>query len=298
MAGLTSHFIAASDGLRLHAAEYGVGGAALPVVCLPGLARTAEDFDALARALAGDGERPRRVIAVDYRGRGLSAHDPDPANYTLPVELADLETVLTALAVGPAVFVGTSRGGILTMLMAAAAPARIAGAVLNDIGPVIEPAGLVRIKSYVGRLPAPRDRAEGAAILRGLFAPQFPTWREADWREAAALTWRGPDGALALAYDPSLASMLEAVDPTQVIPNLWPQFDALAAVPAMVIHGALSDLLSTATVEEMRLRRPDLAVVTVPDEGHPPRLGTPAMIARIAGFVRRCERAAAGAGLS
>jgi pimeloyl-ACP methyl ester carboxylesterase len=289
--GPISHFIEASDGLRLHAVEYGRGAdTGVSVICLPGLARTAADFEPLARALAGCAPRPRRVIAVDYRGRGRSEYDNDPAKYALPVELADLETVLSALSVGPAVFIGTSRGGILTMLMAASSPGRIAGAVLNDIGPVIEPAGLVRIKGYVGKLPTPRDLVEGAGILRELFAPQFPNLTEEGWREAATLTWREQDGVLVLCYDAELAKMLQAIEPDQVIPTLWPQFEALASVPAMVIHGALSDLLSAQTVEEMLRRRPDLEAVTVPDEGHPPRLGTPTMIARISAFVNRCEQ--------
>ena len=155
--GTSSSFITASDGLRLHARCYGTRTAsATPVVCLPGLARTAADFEALASALSH--EKPfRRVIALDYRGRGLSQYDSNPANYALPVELADVLAVVTALDVTPAIFVGTSRGGILTMLLAAVRPTAIVGAVLNDIGPVIEPQGLMRIKSYVGKLPQPRS---------------------------------------------------------------------------------------------------------------------------------------------
>ena len=286
-----SHFITAADGLKLHAVAYGSRGVtALPVVCLPGLARTAGDFHTLAIALASDAEQPRRVVAVDYRGRGRSEHDRDPANYTVTTELADLECALAALDIGRAVFIGTSRGGILTMLMAAARPAHIAGAVLNDIGPVIEPAGLTRIKGYVGKLPTPAGFAEGAAILRRLFAGQFPNLGEDDWLAAARLNWRaGAGGALVLNYDAQLARTLGDVDPTNPAPQLWAQFDALADVPVMVIRGGLSDILSAATVAEMRRRHPGLDTVEVADEGHPPRLGTAAMIARIAAFVRACD---------
>jgi pimeloyl-ACP methyl ester carboxylesterase len=287
-----SHFISAPDGLRLHAAEYGPRVAtALPMVCLPGLARTAEDFHALAGAMAGDAEHSRRVVAIDYRGRGQSEYDRNPANYAFPVELADLDAVLTALGVGRAVFVGTSRGGILTMLLAALTPTRIAGAVLNDIGPVIEPRGLMRIKSYVGKLPQPRNHAEGADILQRLFKAQFPNLSADDWLAGARLTWREQDGAFMPNYDPQLAQTLADVDLERAVPPLWAQFDALKDVPVMVIRGGLSDLLSAATVEAMRKRRRKLEVVEVPDQGHPPLLGTPEMIRRISAFLQACDAA-------
>lgn len=293
--GGISHFVSAPDGLRLHAVEYGERIAPLlPVVCLPGLARTAADFHELAVTLASDAEHPRRVIAVDYRGRGRSEYDRDPANYSFPVELADLMAVLTALGVGRAVLVGTSRGGILTMLLAALQPALIAGAVLNDIGPVVEAKGLMRIKGYVGKLPRPRNFAEGAEILERLFNAQFPKLSPAEWLAAAKLTWRQQDGGLALAYDDKLARTLDAVDLEQAIPPLWPQFDALASVPLMVIRGALSDILAAATVEEMRRRRRKLDVVEVPDQGHAPLLGGPDVTRRIANFVRACDAVTPG----
>ncbi|MBI3435414.1 MAG: alpha/beta hydrolase, partial [Proteobacteria bacterium] len=180
-----SVFIAAQDGLRLHVREHGRRtGGGLPIVCLPGLSRTCEDFDVLASALAADAYSPRRVLAIDYRGRGRSGYD-NPDRYTPTVELGDLITILTALEVAPAMFIGTSRGGILTMLLAAARPTAIAGAVLNDIGPVIELKGLMRIKSYVGRLPQPRSIEEGADILRRLFDAQFPDQPPPVWIAAA-----------------------------------------------------------------------------------------------------------------
>src|SRR5215467_16148784 len=209
--GVSSSFITAPDGLRLHARCYGARSAtATPAVCLPGLARTAADFEALATALAQSS--PRRVIALDYRGRGLSDYDRDPANYSLPVELADVLSVITALETSPAIFIGTSRGGILTMLLAVARPTAIAGAVLNDIGPVLEPQGLMRIKSYVGKLPQPRTFEEGAEILRRLFGGQFPKLGPADWLANAHRAFKEEKGRLVPTYDVRLATTMEGFD--------------------------------------------------------------------------------------
>ena len=285
----TSIFISAPDGLRLHARCYGARSApALPVVCLPGLARTAADFDALADALASDASLPRRVIALDYRGRGQSEYDRDPANYNFQVELADLLAVMAALDATPAILIGTSRGGILAMLLAAVRPTAIAGVVLNDIGPVIEPKGLMRIKGYVGKLPQPRSFEEGGEILRRLFDAQFPKLGPDDWIASARRAFRQENGALVPTYDVKLATTLERVDFEKPFPPLWQQFDALKDRPMMVIRGANSDILSPATVEAMRARRSTLETIEVPDQGHAPLLAEADVIARIADFAARC----------
>ena len=284
-----SIFVTAPDGLRLHVRCYGRASAAgIPVVCLPGLARTAADFDALATELSRDGPHPRRVIALDYRGRGLSQYDRDPANYSLPVELADVLAVVTALEAFPAVFIGTSRGGILTMLLAAVRPSAIAGAVLNDIGPVIEPQGLMRIKSYVGKLPQPRTFAEGAEILRRLFHSQFPRLGPDDWLAAAHRMFKEENGLLVTTYDPKLATTLAGVDLERPIANLWKEFDALTHVPVMVIRGANSDILSASTVAQMKARHPALETIEVPDQGHAPLLAEADTISLIARFAAAC----------
>lgn len=282
------HFISAPDGLRLYARSYGSPNERRPVVCLPGLARTTLDFDSVATALAGDAERPRHVMAIDYRGRGRSDYDPNPANYSLATELADLLAVLTALELPPAIFLGTSRGGILTMLLATVRPAAIAGVILNDIGPVIETQGLLRIKSYLGRLPQPKSYEEGGEILRRLLGAQFPKLTQNQWRVFAEQTFEDKDGSLRIRYDPKLALVLEGISATQSLPALWKEFDALALVPAMLIRGVNSDILSAETVEAMRLRRPDMTVLEVPDQGHAPLLAEREVISAICTFVENC----------
>ena len=288
--GFSSIFVTAPDGLRLHARSYGPRLAPnLPVVCLPGLARTAADFHELATALATDAEAPRRVLALDYRGRGLSSYDRNPANYNLTTELADVQAVLTALDVGPAVFIGTSRGGLLTMMLGSARPAAIMGAVLNDIGPVIEPGGLVRIKSYVGKLPRPKSFEEGAEILRRLFGHQFTKLTDDQWLAFSHRSFKLEQRSLEPTYDVQLAKTMQGMDFNRPLPPLWSEFDALGRVALMVVRGANSDLLSEETVAAMRARRATMETLNVPDQGHAPLLSAPDEIARIAAFVASCE---------
>ena len=282
-----SMFISAQDGLRLHVLEYGARAATtVPVVCLPGLTRTTADFEALAPALAY-GRPGRRVVAIDSRGRGRSEYDSNPQNYNLTVELADVVSVLTAIEMGQAVFIGSSRGGLLSMLLAVAHPTALAGVVLHDIGPVIEPKGLARIKSYVGRLPQPGSFAEGAEMLRRLFDAQFPKLTPDQWLAAAHHTWRAENGKLRLNYDERLAQTLAEFDIERPLPPMWNEFDALARVPILVIHGANSDILSSATVDAMKARHPDLEAIEVTDQGHVPLLEGE-LNGRIAAFVETC----------
>jgi pimeloyl-ACP methyl ester carboxylesterase len=290
--GYTACLVAAQDGLRLHVRCYGPRVAPkLPVVCLPGLSRTAADFHQLALALSRHADEPRRVLALDYRGRGRSEWDRDAANYNPQVELGDVLAVLTALGVGPAIVVGTSRGGILAMMLAALRPTALAGVVLNDIGPVIEPKGLMRIKSYVGKLPPAKSFEEGAEILRRLFDAQFPQQTAEQWLASAHRSWAERDGKLVPTYDLRLARSLEAIAPERPLPPLWNEFDALGRVPLMVVRGANSDVLSPETLTAMQARRADLDVLEVADQGHTPLLAEPETLARIAGFAARCDAA-------
>jgi len=283
-----STFVGAPDGLRLHVREYGARGAAtLAVVCLPALTRTVADFDALAPALAANGGR--RVVALDSRGRGRSDYDRNPENYNLLVELGDLVAVLTALAVGPAIFIGSSRGGLLAMQLAVAHPTAIAGIVLHDIGPVIEPKGLARLRSYVGKMPQPRSFAEGAEILRQLFHAQFPNVTAEQWLASAERAWQMRGGAFVPTYDLRLSRTLAAIDIEQPLPALWNEFDALKRLPMLVIHGARSDILSAATVAAMAERHPGMETIEVADQGHVPLLEGEDMIERVSEFIAGCD---------
>jgi pimeloyl-ACP methyl ester carboxylesterase len=292
--GFTSLFISARDGLKLHARDYGpLAATTLPVVCLPGFARTAADFHELALALANDEAKPRRVLAVDYRGRGRSEYDRDWKNYDIRVELDDLMQLLVATGIEGAVFVGTSRGGLLTMAMGAARPGVIKGVVMNDIGPVIDARGLLRIRGYVGKLPMPRSFAEGAEILKRLSDQQFPQFGDAEWDMMARRTWTDRDGQMRSDYDPNLMKVLEELDLETPLPVLWNYFDGLAAVPVLAIRGANSDLMAEKTLAEMGERHPDCEVFTAPGQGHAPLLGSKDMVRRIGRLVARAERRAA-----
>lgn len=284
-------WVSAQDGPKLHVRDYGRRATGrLPVICLPGLTRTAADFHVLASVIASDAERPRRVLAIDYRGRGESDYDPNPDNYAIPIELGDVVSVAVACGACPAVFIGTSRGGLVTMALAAARPTFVSGAVLNDIGPVIEIDGLMRIKSHVGKLPEPRTLEEGGEILRQAFGAQFAALAPADWIAWAQRAWRLKGDRLMPTYDARLARTLEGVDPDHLIPALWAQFDALAGVPLMIVRGEISDLLSPETLQAMRARRRETTVLEVPGQGHAPLLAEADVVQRIVAFVATCDQ--------
>ncbi len=278
-----SRFCNAKDGLRLHIRDWPSDAAGEPVVCLPGLARTAADFDALAAALCAG----RRVVALDYRGRGLSDWDVDWRNYTLAVEHDDILTALTAAQISRAIFVGTSRGGMHAMILAASRAGIVRAAVLNDIGPTLEVEGLERIRGYVGKLPAPASWAEATALAKRLMGEQFPALDDAAFEAYARLTFEEIAGRFTARYDPQLTRTLEGLDLSAPQPDLWPQFDALKAVPLLVLRGETSDLFSRRTLAEMARRHPDMESHVVSGQGHAPLLLDAPTIARIDAFVRR-----------
>lgn len=289
---ITSHFVTSQDGLRLHVRDYRpASAAALPVLCLPGLTRNAEEFDVLARALSGEGEPNWRVLAMDCRGRGRSDFDTDAGNYTVAVEAGD---VLAALAdLERAIIIGSSRGGLIAMALAAMRPAVLAGVIFNDIGPVIELAGLLRIRSYAGRLLRPADMAEATTQQKQLFGDRFPALTEAEWRGLAERAWREENGKLVPTFDPAVSAGLMALTPETELPPAWDLFDALQNVPLMTIRGEHSDLLARNTVRDMTLRRPDMAAIEIPGQGHTPLLADAFAIGATRSFLTRCLAIAA-----
>ncbi len=281
-----SRFVSAPDGLRLHLLDWDCGGRGMPVVCLPGLARTAEDFTALAERLAP----ARRVLALDYRGRGGSARDPDWKNYDIAVENADVLAQLTAVGIDSAFIVGTSRGGLHAMLLSATRPALLRAVVLNDIGPVIEVVGLLRISGYVGKLPQPASWPDAIDLMKRIMSSQFSGLDEAAWETFARLTFKETDGRLETRYDPALHRQLELLDLQAPVPQLWPQFDGLRHLPTLVLRGENSDLLSRDTLAQMRRRHEGLETHEVAGQGHAPLLLDVATLDVIADFIGRAER--------
>lgn len=280
-----SRFIVAADGLRLHYAEYGSSPTdGTPVVCLAGLTRSCEDFDRLATALAAEG---RRVLALDYRGRGLSDWDADWTHYDLDVEEADILATLSAAGVTNAVFVGTSRGGIHIMRLASQRPDLVRAAVLNDIGPVVDVAGLLRIKGYVGRLPPVSSMPIALAALKLVAGAQFTNVAQDEWEAFAHATFVERDGKLELRYDPELAHTFDDVGPDSEPLLFDDEWKALAPFPTLAIRGSNSDLLSKETFARMRDGHPLLESLTVQGQGHAPLLLDAPTIATIVDFVRR-----------
>ena len=282
-----------ADGLRLHARAIGPDNAAtLPVLGLPGLTRTAEDFDDVAQALANDPQNPRRVLAIDYRGRGRSDFDSNPANYTVPIEATDVLALAGAAGLSRAIWLGTSRGGLIAMGMAATRPKLVAGIVLNDIGPELDIRGLMKIKGYLGQPATPRTWDEAVNGLRRLFGSVFPALSHDDWMAWARRAFRQDmDGTLVRTYDMALARSFDTISLEIPPPPLWELFDQIAHVPLLSIRGELSDLLSRDCVDEMKRRRPDMETCDVPLQGHAPRLTDNPTIERIKAFCRKCDGA-------
>ena len=285
-----SRFFTAPDGLRLHARDYpaaGGGNTRLPLVCLPGLSRNARDFHQFALLVSGDAVMPRRVIALDYRGRGLSAHDADPANYTIPVECNDVIAVCTALGLSRCLFAGTSRGGLILHVMAAVRRDLIAGAILNDIAPEIEAAGLMEIRDYLGKHGTPASFEDAAEGLRHLHGAAFPALASADWLDMAHALYTDRSGPIVADYDPKLTDQLKAIDFAKPLPTLWPQFERLAETPLLVVRGENSRLFSAGTLERMRAYGKTVEATLARGQGHAPLLNLPDVFAPVKAFLAR-----------
>lgn len=267
-------FVTARDGLKL---AYDVTGEGPPLLCLPGLTRNMEDFEPVLDAFA----HRAQVIRMDFRGRGASDWG-DPATYQVPVEARDVLTLLDHLGLARVTILGTSRGGLVALVLAGMARDRIAGVIFNDIGPEIMPEGLAYIMDYLGRPPKSRTLEEAAEALARHHAGAFRNVPPQTWRDMARRTLAEAEGRLVNRYDPALReAVAPAFAPDAVMPDLWPLFDALEGAPLGLIRGAGSNILSAETAAEMRRRRPDMAYAEIADRGHVPFLDEPGAVAVI-----------------
>jgi pimeloyl-ACP methyl ester carboxylesterase len=286
MAEWSDGYWMSSDGLRLHYRDYSGNPSRPPILCIPGLTRNARDFEGVAGRLAGEW----RLICVELRGRGESAYAKDSSTYVPLAYLPDLEALIAELALARFVLFGTSLGGLMTMLLAAAGNERISGALLNDIGPDVDLSGLERIRSYVGRSQSWPTWLHAARFLQEAQGDIYPTWSLDDWLVQAKRVCRlTAAGRIVFDYDMRIAEPFKAPDPVGV--DLWPAYRALLGRPALIVRGQHSDLLSEATVERMKAENPDLESITVPNVGHAPTLDEPEAQAAIDRLLARIASA-------
>ncbi|MCV6584502.1 MAG: alpha/beta hydrolase [Marinibacterium sp.] len=260
-----------SDGLRLYFEDSHPGDTdATPLLCLPGLTRNCRDFDPLKAQVP-----QQRLIAMDYRGRGRSSYDVDFHNYNILRERRDAIELLDHLGLGRVTVLGTSRGGLVAMAMAASDRDRLSGVILNDVGPVVDPKGISRIMAYLGNTPAQSDYDSCARALHDAMQPQFPDVPLAVWRRQAEIQFDEVQGRLELRYDAHLRRAILEAAASDAAPDLWVFFDALRDLPLGLIRGENSDVLNTETTAQMQARCPDMIVTQVPNRGHAPFLDEP-----------------------
>jgi pimeloyl-ACP methyl ester carboxylesterase len=280
-----------NDGLRLHFRDYPArpeNAHRPPVICIPGLTRNARDFEQVARRLAGEW----RVICVDLRGRGDSAYAKDAMSYVPLTYVQDMEALLREQQIERFVSIGTSLGGLITMLLASTRPGRVVGALLNDVGPQIEAAGLARIRDYVGQGRSFPTWMHAAWALSEVQRAVFPDYVISDWLDLAKKTMKvGAGGRIVYDYDMKIAEPF-AVPGGEAGVDLWPSLAALAPVPVLIVRGALSDLFSTATAQKMLDMLPQGRLLTVPNKGHAPSLEEPEVAAAIARLLAGVDAAA------
>lgn len=277
MTQFVDRFWSSRDGLKLHFHDYVGPTDRPPIICLHGLTRNARDFAPLAERLAGDW----RVLCPEMRGRGDSGYAKDAASYNPLQYVEDLGELLVQEDIDRFVAIGTSLGGLMTILLAMTEPQRIAAAVINDVGPYLEPAGLKRIGSYVGQGRSYPTWMHAARALRENQQAAFPDYAIQDWLAMAkrVMTIAG-NGRIVFDYDMKIAEPFAQLD-VNAQPDLWPGVEALAGKPVLILRGALSDLLSEETLSGMVQRLPVVEAVTIPGIGHAPTLSEPEAAAAI-----------------
>jgi pimeloyl-ACP methyl ester carboxylesterase len=277
MASWSDGYWWSNDGLRLHYRDYAGDPSRPPIVCIPGLTRNARDFEGVADRLAGEW----RLICVDLRGRGDSAYAKDPMTYVPLTYLQDIEALFRELELARSILFGTSLGGLITMLLAMSDNSRLAGALINDIGPVLETKGLEHIRSYVGRSQSWPTWLHAARAMGEANRDRYPYWKLDDWLVFTKRVCRlNSAGRIVLDYDMRIAEPFKLPGGDAGF-DLWTAFAGLKGVPSLVLRGEFSDLLSIETVEKMKAQNPDLESVTVPRVGHAPTLEEPEAVAAI-----------------
>jgi pimeloyl-ACP methyl ester carboxylesterase len=272
--------ITVADGLQLHYRDYPGPSDRPPLLCLHGLTRNSRDFAEFAERYSP----AWRVVALEFRGRGSSDYDPVPARYTPLTYAADVIQFLDRLSIEQAVFVGTSLGGLVTMVVAATAPQRIAASILNDVGPEVNTAGLDRILSYVGNDRRFRNWDEAADALASTQSSVFPDYGHGDFVRMAKRNCREEDGEIRFDYDMAITEPFRTKGPVPKV-DMWPLFKALGEKPLLVVRGERSDLLSAASLDKMHEAVPTMKSVAVPGVGHAPMLDEPEAVAAIDAFL-------------
>ncbi len=280
----TERFFRSGDGLQLFYRDFAplTQTTKSPVLCLPGLTRNSRDFTHVAERI----RQNRRVLCADLRGRGRSQHDPAWQNYHPGTYLADIGLLLKDAGVERCVLLGTSLGGILSMLLAATNPSVVAGVILNDVGPEVAPEGLARIAAYVGRHAPPATWDEAVATVQATYEIGMPGLTREQWVVHTRRSYSDVDGVPRLDMDPMIGDAVRSA-PAAAAPDLWPMFAALRPVPTLALRGATSDILSGSTFDRMLREKPDLVRVEVPQRGHTPMLDEPASVAAIDEFLAR-----------
>ena len=286
MAQWSDGYWQSNDGLKLHYRDYAGNSGRPPIICIPGLTRNARDFEGVADRLAGEW----RILCVELRGRGESAYARDSMSYVPLTYLQDLEALIRELSLKRFILFGTSLGGLMTMLLSMNDGHRIAGALLNDIGPVLESRGLERIRSYVGRPQNWPTWLHAARFIAEAQGDRYPNWGLDQWLVyAKRLCKLTPGGRIVYDYDMRLAEPFRQPG-GEVDFDLWSAFARLKGIPSLVVRGQLSDLLSEATAERMTAENPVMESVTVPGVGHAPTLEEPEAAAAIDRLLKRIEK--------
>lgn len=267
------HFIAAQDGIKTYVLELVPDGEIKgdPIFCIHGLTRNHKDFEPIFDFLLGFG---RKVYAIDVRGRGNSDYDPNPLNYHPGTYVGDVSNIMNVLEIEKAVFIGTSMGGIISMILAAFMPDKVSGIILNDVGPEVNEAGIARIRNYVGN-SAPVDNWDDAIKgIKAIAQKEYPLQKDNQqfWQDFAKRISKEENGKISLAYDPEIKQNLQPAKEGEPAPNLWAQFEMIKDIPIGLISGELSDIMTSDIVEKMKKISPSLKVELIDNVGHAPIL--------------------------